>query len=162
MKLIFDQSSLNLGMTLRRKRPAIIIVLFLFCLAFTLNKAKAQVADFRFSPYSLSDDLKSVDFDDSFYTKELPSSKVFFMNTPNSLFNQSFLVHESGKTLSSGFSNAQYFRPNYNYVVFGAGTAQQDSFNPYGATDFGSALVSGSVNKLIEILSKGQGGKLFK
>lgn len=118
------------------------------------NQSIAQEVKFNTQMSFLKSSYTSPTFDDSFYTKELPSSKIIFMRLPNAYFNQTFLVHKSGNVISSSFSNAQYFRPNYNAVVFGAGTASQDSFNPYGSNDMGSALVSGTINKLIGIFSK--------
>lgn len=138
---------------------------FLFVLVFLMIaqlRVQAQTSNYQYSKLFLKTNYNAIGFDETFYTKELPALKPIYVRTPNPQFNQSFLIHESGNSIVSGFTNAQYFRPNNNPLVFGAGVAEQDSFNPYGATDMGSALVSGSINKLIGVLSKGKGFSLFR
>ncbi|MEL7003485.1 MAG: hypothetical protein AAFN93_12230 [Bacteroidota bacterium] len=133
----------------------------LFFIFIVQANGQAQT-NYGYTKLFLKTNYNAIGFDETFYTKDLRSSKPMFVRTPNPLFNQSFLIHESGNAISSGFSNAQFFRPNNNPLVLGAGLAEQDSFNPYGATDAGSALVSGSINKLIGVISKGKGFGIFK
>lgn len=148
---------------LLQKRPvALFIRGMILMIVFSCSTAYSQTFTSEYSAEFLKKHYNAIGFDETFYSEDLPSSKVFFMRSPNPYFNQSFLIHESGSTLSTSFTTSQYFRPNYNPLVFGAGTAQQDSFNPYGATDMGSALVSGSINKLIGVFSKGKGLNWFR
>lgn len=93
---------------------------------------------------------KKMDF--SVYTK---GSKLVALNTVDANFQRTYLVNESGETISAGFMPSSYFLPNDNFIVIsGKNTVRQDSFNPNGASNVAAALILGTFNNFISRLKK--------
>lgn len=81
------------------------------------------------------------------FTKDL---KLISVNTTNPYFQRSYMINKEGETISSGFMPSSYFLPNDNLIVFsGTNTMNSDSFNPYGSSSLGSAILFGTFNSFI-------------
>ena len=81
------------------------------------------------------------------FTKDL---KLISVNTTNPYFQKSYMINKEGETISSGFMPSSYFLPNDNLIVFsGTNTMNSDSFNPYGSSNLGSAILFGTFNSFI-------------
>ncbi len=78
--------------------------------------------------------------------------KLIAVNTSNPYFQRTYMVDSHGQTVSSGFMPSAYFLPNNNFIVINGSINQgQDSYNPYGSTDFSSMIFLGAINSIITI-----------
>ncbi len=82
----------------------------------------------------------------------LKDSKLIKVNTYDPYFQRTYLITKQGETLSSGYMPSSYFVPNDNFIVISGKYTNKDSFNPYGASDFASALFFGTFNNFISKL----------
>ena len=96
-----------------------------------------------------------------FYRKQLAPAKVFYLNSPNSQFQNTYLLNSVGQSLSQGAAPSNFYRPTTNFVVFNGGNMPADSFNPYGSRDVGSALLSAYLNKFLDNIIHKKGSIRF-
>lgn len=123
----------------------------LFCLL--INQSFAQ--------NSLMQNLPDPNIGSSFKSQVYESPYLSFLNnnqgvklvsvkTSNVYFHKSYLIDKNGNTLSAGFMPTSYFLPNDHLLVIGGLNNQnRDSFNPYGAYDISSLIISSTFNAFI-------------
>ena len=130
------------------------LFLIFFCLV--VNQSFAQNSTMRDLPRTNSGSSFNSKVYESPYLSFLNNNqgaKLVSVNTSNIYFQKSYLIDNNGNTLSTGFMPTSYFSPNDNFLVIsGFNNQNRDSFNPYGASDISSLIISSTFNAFISRL----------
>lgn len=131
---------------------------FLFSIFFCLlvNQSFAQNSLMQNLPHTNSGSSFNSQVYESPYLSFLNNNKgvkLVSVNTSNIYFQKSYLIDKNGNTLSTGFMSTSYFLPNDNLLVIsGQNNQNRNSFNPYGASDISSLIISSTFNAFISRL----------
>ena len=130
------------------------LLLIFFCLL--VNQSFAQNSLMQNLPHPNSGSNFNSQVYESPYLSFLNNNqgvKLISVNTSNVYFQKSYLIDKNGNTMSAGFMPTSYFLPNDNFLVIsGQNNQNRDSFNPYGASDISSLIISSTFNAFISRL----------